>query len=249
MKIGLIIPVYNEENRLPESLTKLKVFLKQTELSIEVYFVDDGSHDSSANIINEFISENNQNCHLIQIPHRGKAYAVKKGVLSIDTDIIIFSDIDFSTPLETIEKTVRVIPSQADIVIGSREINGSKRLNEPFYRHILGRGFNMIVRVITGLQVQDTQCGYKAFSRTVAHKIFQRLIVYSGEGQIQKKPYLGAFDVEVLVIAQSLGAKIFELPIVWEHKPTNNLAAINDSLKMLFDVLKIGMNKIRNKYK
>ena len=234
--LSVIIPAHNEEDRLPPSLIALANFLSRQEYSSEILVVENGSNDRTFEIAQSFLKEI-PGLKVIQEQNAGKGLAVRHGMLAAQGQYRIFCDADFSMPVEEIQKFLPPQINKYDVAIASRELPGSKRVDEPEYRHRIGRIFNSMVRwsVLPGLQ--DTQCGFKAFRADVAETVFQQ----------QTLPGW-AFDAEVLVIARKQGFQIQEVPIIWYYKPGTRLHIIKDSFQMAVDLLTIRRNAKRGLY-
>ncbi len=245
--LSVIIPCYNEERNFQQgSLEKVYTFLKEKFLSqYEVIIVDDGSSDASISLIEDYLKDK-KNWFLIKKEHQGKAAAVEEGVRRAVGRYVLFTDFDQATPINEAEKLLSFITQKGyDIVIGSREGKGSKREKEPFYRHLMGRVFNLLVQLLALPGIDDTQCGFKLFKTKQAKVLFPQLKV----GHIQtKRAYTGAFDVELLYLARKRGLRIAEVPVVWTHYKTNRVDPIKDSLKMFADLVKIRVNDFTGKY-
>jgi hypothetical protein len=158
----------------------------------------------------------------------------------------LFTDFDQSTPIKEIEKLWPFTQDHA-IVIGSREAPGAIRAKEPFYRHLMGKGFNTLVQLLVIPGVLDTQCGFKLLRGDVTEHIFTRLSVY-GRHASSKQAFTGAFDVEVLFLARKARQRVCEVPVSWSHFSTNRVHPIRDSLLMLRDVLRIRFADLLGKY-
>lgn len=234
--LSIIIPAHNEEDRLPPSLLAVSNFLSRQEYSSEILVVENGSNDRTYEIAQSYLNEI-PDLKVIQEQNAGKGLAVQRGMLAAKGQYRIFCDADFSMPVEEIQKFLPPQISRYDVAIASRELPGSKRVDEPEYRHRIGRIFNGMVRwsVLPGLQ--DTQCGFKAFRADVAETVFQQ----------QTLPGW-AFDAEVLVIARKQGFHIQEVPITWYYKPGTRLHIIKDSFQMAVDLLTIRRNAKRGLY-
>jgi len=245
--LSVIIPAYNEEpNFKPGVLDEVPKYLKKQSYSYEVIIVDDGSEDNTAKLADKFAS-NHKNFRVIKNPHQGKAETVKTGVLASMGQYVLFTDFDQATPLSEVEKLLSNFPTY-DIVIGSRQLPGAKREKEPFYRHLMGLVFNLIVQTLAVRGIWDTQAGFKCFKGEVAKELFGKLKVY-GKGKKVKGALVTAFDVELLFIAKKRGYKIKEVPIIWHHVATTRVDPIKDSLRMLRDVIKVRLNDLRGVYK
>lgn len=235
--LSIIIPAYNEKTNFNNgSLKKVWEYLKKQTYLWEVIVVDDGSIDGSEQLIKKYCKKI-PGFKVVLNPHLGKAGAVSTGVNMANGRYVLFTDFDQSTPLSEVEKLFPYLKKGYQVVIGSREVFGAKREKEPFYRHLMGRGFNFGVKVLMMMNIEDTQCGFKAFTGKVAKELFSKLRVYKPTRE--KKSFLGAFDVEILFIARKLGYKIAEVPISWRHIATNRLSPIKDSIRMAIDVVKI----------
>jgi dolichyl-phosphate beta-glucosyltransferase len=238
MDLSIIIPAYNEEKRLGKTLDKIQDFLKSQFLSAEVIVVDDGSRDATAGLVRERqgtwpelkLIENGQN--------RGKGFSVREGILAAQGKRILFSDADLSTAIEEYEKLADYLIDGTQVVIASRDVEGSRvQVHQAWYRETMGKIFNKIIRLITRLPFQDTQCGFKLFTREAAHKIFPKLRITHY-----------AFDVETLWIAKKYGFKTEEVPVRWVNDPASRVDPIRDASRMLWDVLKIRWNDFRGRY-
>ncbi len=245
--LSVVIPAYNEERRLPGTLTRVVEYLAQQAYSSEVIVVDDGSADRTAEIVEEFGAAHPQ-VLLIRNDHRGKGYAVRTGMLRARGHIALFSDADLSTPIEEIAEMLPWFERGYDIVIGSREGAGAKRIKEPFYRHFMGRVFNAVVRLLTVRGINDTQCGFKAFRDEVAHAVFSRMKLYGENAQRVTDSMVTGFDVEVLFIGQKFGYKIKEVPVEWRYGNETKVNPLKDSWRNFRDVVLVRWNDWRGKY-
>ena len=244
--LSVIIPAYNEEPNFKKgALDQVSKYLSNQQYSWEVLVVDDGSEDSTAALCADFARKHN-NFRVIKNPHQGKAETVKAGVRQAKGEYILFTDFDQSTPISELEKLLPFF-EEFDIVIGSRQLPGAKREKEPFYRHLMGLVFNLLVQAIAVRGIWDTQAGFKCFKKDVAKILFEKLKVY-GKGKKVKGALVTAFDVELLFIAKKHNYKIKEVPIIWHHEATTRVSPIKDSLRMLRDVLRIRLNDLRGVY-
>lgn len=248
MKYSIIIPAYNESDKIVRSLTQVTAFMREFADEFNVYVVDDGSLDNTANLVTEF-SKANPEVILIKIEHKGKAAAIITGMLRADGDLLYMCDADLATPITELKKmTVWLFDHDYDVVIASREGTGAVRIGEPYYRHFIGRVFNLLVQLTALWGISDSQCGFKLFKREVAKDVFNSLVVYGPNAKKRKKPFFGAFDVEVLFLAKKAGYKIKELPVTWHYVKTSRLNFFDNSYNMALDVLKIRLNSLRGKY-
>ncbi|MEI8133256.1 MAG: dolichyl-phosphate beta-glucosyltransferase [Leptolinea sp.] len=234
--LSIILPVHNEENRLPITLQQVSEFLAVQSYAGEVIIVENGSNDRSYDIARQFC-QNHVNFSTFHEDQRGKGLAVRTGMLKASGEFRIFCDVDFSMPVEEINRFLPPSVHNADIVIGSREAPGAVRYNEPAYRHFIGRIFNAMVRRAALPGLQDSQCGFKLFSAHCAEDVFQ------------KQTLTGmSFDVEVLFIARRLGYSIIEIPVPWYFNPDSRVRLVDDSLRMGADLLVIRRNAARGMY-
>jgi len=248
MKIDLsvIIPAYNEaENFKKGTLIQVDDYLKKQKYSWEVIVVNDGSVDSTLKLLEDFI-KNRKNWRLVNNTHKGKAAAVLEGISQAQGKYILFSDFDQATPISEVRKLLEQAKQGFEVVIGSREIKGAKRQKEPFYRHLMGKGFNAFVQLLVISGIHDTQCGFKLFEANAIKKIISKIEVYKNTKF--SDAYTGAFDVELLYLARKLQIKVCEVPIDWHHVKTTRVNPVKDSLRMLVDILKIRLYSFMGKY-
>lgn len=234
--LSIIIPAYNEERRLPRTLEQIFTFLDEQNYDAEILVVENGSTDHTYEVAKGF-ADQHPNLHLIKEEQRGKGNAVKRGVLEAKGEYRFFCDADLSMPIEDLNKFLPPAFERVEIAIASREVPGAVRYNEPHYRHLTGRVFNSLIRLLVLPDLQDTQCGFKCFHAKVAEDVFhyQTLNGWS-------------FDVEVLFIAQRRGYPIQEVPINWYFNADSKVSVLQDSWKMFQDLLKIRRNARRGLY-
>ena len=162
MYLSIVIPTYNEEKNIRQNLAKVLDYFEEKEFSYEIIVVDDGSNDKTVEIIKEFYGERDP-LRLIENPHKGKGVAVRTGMLASEGDYVLFSDADLATPIEEAERLLMWLKEQDfGVAVASREGFGAKRVDEPYYRHFLGRGFNFLVQSLALSGIEDSQCGFKA---------------------------------------------------------------------------------------
>jgi glycosyltransferase involved in cell wall biosynthesis len=245
--LSVVIPSYNENQNLERKvLDEVAQYLKKQDYSWEVILSDDGSTDGSLEKLAAF-AEKNPNFKLLKNIHAGKAPTVSAGMLKAEGKWRLFTDFDQSTPISEIEKLLSSTASGFEVVIGSREMVGAIRDKEPFYRHLMGRGFNLIVQILAIPGILDTQCGFKLFSENATKKLFPNLFVYGGH-QARGDAYTGAFDVELLFLAKKHNFAIREVPIEWRHNFTDRVSPLKDSLRMFRDIIKIRLAELHGKY-
>ncbi len=232
--LTIVIPAYNEERRLPPSLRTVADYLRAQPWAAEVVVVENGSTDLTSEVVERFIRDEvrDDDNFEVRLMHSapGKGAAVKVGMLAGRGDFLFICDADFSMPVTEIGKFLP--PAQAehgyDVAIASRELPGAVRYNEPFYRHLMGRVFNMLVRVLAVSGIQDTQCGFKCFTREAAQTVFP----------LQKIDGWG-FDVEVLYIARQRKLRLTEVPIDWYYQTDSRVRPVHDTINMVRELLKI----------
>ena len=248
-EFSIIIPAFNESDKIVPTLTQVMTFMRNFSDSFEVIVVDDGSADNTVELV-ENCSQEHPEIKLIKNPHKGKGPTVWTGMSKAEGRYIYMADADLSTPIEELKLLFNwLMEHDFDIVIASREGIGANRVNEPYYRHFMGRMFNYVVQALALPGIKDSQCGFKLFRKKVAKDIFKRLAIYGGESKELKKGYMGAFDVEVLFLARKLGYKVKEVSVTWTYVKTTRLNPLGDSIRMVFDVLKVRINDFRGLYK
>lgn len=245
--LSVVVPAYNEERRLPQTLQAILAYLARQEYSSEVIVVDDGSVDRTTEVVESFRAQH-PTVTLVRNDHRGKGYAVRTGMLAAQGHILLFSDADLSTPIEEIAELLPWFEHGYGIVIGSREGSGAKRIQEPGYRHLMGRVFNLIVRLLTVRGIDDTQCGFKAFRDDVARVVFGRMKLYGDHARPVTGSMVTGFDVEVLFIGFKCGYKIKEVPVEWRYGTETKVNPLKDSWRNFRDVVRVRWNDVRGKY-
>lgn len=232
--VSIIIPAYNEEKRLPVTLSRIKKYLSRKKVPAEIIVVNDGSTDGTA------AAARLAKVRLINNPeNRGKGYSINRGVLAAKKGIILFTDADLSTPIEFLGRFMKEHEKGADVVIASRDIKGSKvRVPQSVFRETGGKVFNFFVRAVTGLPIRDTQCGFKSFKKEAAKKIFPRQTIFDF-----------GFDAEILFIARGHNCRIVEYPVDWYNSPATKVNFFRDSLKMFAELFKIRLNGMKGLYR
>ena len=224
--LSIVIPAYNEEQRLPLTLDRVLGWLDSQQLEFrELIVVDDGSSDGTARV-----AESRRCVRLLRNSgNRGKGYAVRHGMLEARGDWVLYSDADLSAPIEDADLLYRAAAeSGAQIAIGSRALDRSLvSVHQSSFREWSGRAFNLIMRAITGLNFRDTQCGFKLYRRDAAQTVFstQKLDGFS-------------FDVEDLYLAKQAGLKAIEVPVHWANVEGTKVS-MGQGLKSFADLVKI----------
>lgn len=235
MHLSLVIPAYNEANRIGETLRQAGVYLARQEFSSEIVVVDDGSDDATADVAREAWPD----VRLLSCrPNRGKGHAVRSGMLAALGAYRVFYDADASTPIEELEKLWPHFRDGADVVIGSRSLAESKvEVHQAWYRERMGRVFNLLLRLFGLTHFPDTQCGFKGFTAEAAETVFARQTV---EGF--------SFDAEILYIAQRHNLRIDQVPVRWINCPRTRVRAVTDSYGMFREMMRIRWNAFRGRY-
>lgn len=242
----LIIPCYNEEVNLQKGvLDHVGNFTSTRDHIREVLIVDDGSVDSSREVIQTYMKKYPK-FRLIENKHQGKAIAVITGIQKASCEYVIFTDMDLATPLEEIDAMVEKLENGNPIVIGSR---AGRRKGAPFTRKLQSKGFVIVRNLIMGLKgVDDTQCGFKGFKRDVALQIIDRLLIFTRNREARGASVSAAFDLEFLFIARRLGYPIFEMPVSWQHAETKSVSLWSDTIETLKDIIRMRVYELQGKY-
>ena len=231
--LSVVIPTFNEEARIKRTLSRVIEYLSGQDYQWEVVVADDGSTDHTAQLVGLAVVEHS-NVRVLRLPHRGKGWAVKNGMLAAEGEYSLLSDADLSVPIEQVERLLPLFEPQdsggagADIVLGSREAPGAVRIGEPARRHLMGRLFNFLVGRLVVPDLADTQCGFKCFRGETAEDLFPRLTL---DGF--------AFDVELLHLARKRRLTYSEVGVDWYYQSQSKVRPIQDSLAMTLDLLKI----------
>lgn len=238
--LSIVIPAYNEDQRIGKTLTATFEYLDAQEYTSEVIVVDDGSIDQTASVVRSFQQQVGERLRLLNNPgNRGKGYSVRNGMLNAKGEIALFYDADLSTPTSEIPKVIAPIAeNRYDVVFGSRalkyELIGQ---HQSFLRELRGRGGNLFLRAFLGLDFRDTQCGFKAFRRQAVRPVFE----------LQRIEGFG-FDPEILFIAQKQGWRLLELPVRWDHVEGSKVTLFATSIHVLLEVLSVRWNGLMGKY-
>lgn len=244
--LTVILPSYNEMRNIRAGvLGKVYEYLKVQDYTWELILSDDGSTDGTTEALLDF-AKGKKGVSVLQNKHGGKGPTVLNALSEANGDYSLFTDFDQATPLSEVEKLLDQVKRGFEIVIGSREIEGAQRQKEPIHRHIMGKGFNFFVQLLTIRGIKDTQCGFKLFSKKSLKLLLPKVVVYGGRAQ--EGAYTGAFDVELLFIARKYKISIAEVPVNWKYVKTQRVDPIKDSVRMLFDLFRIRLADIQGKY-
>jgi glycosyltransferase involved in cell wall biosynthesis len=232
-----VIPAHNEERRLPDTLCKIDAFVAAQPYGAEVLVVENASRDNTAGIVEDF-ARTHPCVRLLREAQPGKGRAVRIGALAARGEYVFACDADLSMPIDQLAKFLSPALPSYDVAIASREGPGARRYDEPFYRHLMGRVFNLLVQIMVLPGIDDSQCGFKCFRRSAAQAIFP-LQSMNGWG----------FDVEVLAIARTHRLKIVKVPIDWYYFPGSKINPLRDTWRMFSEVMQVRMNAWRGKYR
>ncbi|HYA64806.1 MAG TPA: dolichyl-phosphate beta-glucosyltransferase [Candidatus Sulfotelmatobacter sp.] len=237
-ELSIIIPSFNEEQRLPATLEKIAAYIQNRRPNTEVIVVDDGSTDRTAAVAESWQDRIPQLRVVSNGRNRGKGFSVRHGSLEARGDIILFTDADLSSPIEEGEKLLAALGSH-DVAIGSRAVDRSLiEVRQSPFREFSGIIFNRIVRAILRLPFVDTQCGFKAFRRERCRIIFEQQTIERF-----------GFDPELLYLARHHGLSTVEVPVRWAHSPATKVSMLRDSVQMFLDVFVIRWNAVRGRYR
>ena len=240
-EISIVIPAYNESDRLAAPLTSVIDFAKRTDLNIEIIVVDDGSTDGTADIAKSILAANPYvPSNVIRYEkNRGKGFAIKTGLLAAKADIALFTDADLSTPIEEIYKlTDPIKKGEFDLTIGSRALDRSLiGTHQPWQREQGGKVMNLIIRKMSGLPFADTQCGFKAFNMVK----FRPLL------DLMKIDRFG-FDIEFLFVANRHDLRLAEIPVRWNDVAGSKVSVVRDTRRMVSELMQIRRNTQRGIY-
>jgi len=234
-EISVVIPCYNEEDKISSTIKTIDDFLTKNKISGEIIVVDDGSNDRTSEI-----ARNTPTANLLKVityrPNRGKGFAVKKGMLASTGNFILFTDADLSTPIEEFNKLFPFVKQGYDVVISSRALPSSRLFPpQPFYRRFIGYICRMIVRALLLPEIKDTQCGFKLFTRKAVDEILPFM---------ETKGF--AFDIEMLAIAKKKNLKIKEVGVFWRNNPFSKVNVFRDTIKTFLEVIKISRSPSTN---
>lgn len=243
--LSVVIPAYNEEHNLHSGVMgAVYDYLKNQDYSWEVLVVDDGSTDSTLELIKKTLPRH-PGFKVMAEPHRGKGGTVIAGMLEAKGENILFTDMDQATPLDQLEKLLPKLGQGYDIAIGSR----TGREGAPIIRQIMARGFSLLRAIVLQLPYKDTQCGFKLFKREAARKIFEKMKIFNDKKLTQGAAVTAGFDLEILYLARKLKLKVAEVPVLWHHKEGTKVNPIKDSWDGLRDLIKVRINALTGKYK
>ena len=233
--LSIVIPAYNEARRIRDTLESVSRFKEGKPYAVELIVVDDGSTDQTVQTVLEFpgirLVRNDRN--------HGKGYTVRHGVLEATGKLVLFTDADLSTPIEEVDKLISALQcDDADVAIGSRALERELiGVHQPWIREMGGRFFNLLVRAFTGLNLHDTQCGFKLFNRSSTRRAFEKLRI-EGFG----------FDPELLFLIERGGGRVVEVPVRWDDNPATKVRFLRHSAEMFLDLIAIRWRSLTGMY-
>ncbi|HYV74046.1 MAG TPA: dolichyl-phosphate beta-glucosyltransferase [Candidatus Binatia bacterium] len=236
---SIVIPAYNESERLASSIPKVLQYIHERGLHAEIVVLNDGSRDATAEVVRKFAASDASILLLENPGNRGKGYSIRNGMLHARAAVALFTDADLSSPITEADKLFAAIEDGADIAIGSRWLQRELQTErQPLLRQLFGRLFNIGLRLMLGLKYKDTQCGFKAFNRRAIETVFTRQ-------QIER----WGFDPELLFLADKFGLRTAEVPVEWAHDHRSKINPLRDGLKMGAEMLKIRWNWLLGRYR
>jgi glycosyltransferase involved in cell wall biosynthesis len=234
--VSIVIPAYNEEHRLPHTLSELRRYREGIVADFEIIVVDDGSSDGTVQLVRD-LSTDMPWLTVIECEHRGKGAAVRAGMLAARFERVVLCDADLSMPAEQFDRLLDAVEAGCDVAVGSRALPDSHIYEDPLKRRIMSKVFNFLVRTLVVGGLKDTQCGFKAFRRSVARDLFSRQTI---DGF--------SFDVEILYLARKREYRVEEIAIDWRFDANSRVRAGRDTLGMVADLLRIRMKTAAGVY-
>lgn len=235
--LSIVIPAYNEEANISDTLSEVSEYLRGRDFSYEVIVIDDGSEDGTVKKAGAF-KERLDNFRIIEsMPNRGKGYVLRRAILQAEGGYVMFMDADNSTSIHEINKFLPILGNGLDVYIASRRLPGSEA-KVPVSRKIMGNIYIFLARMILGIEAGDLNCGFKVFKREAARKVFSRQVMNNW-----------SFDAEILYLCKKHGYRIKEVPVKWVHKTTSKVRPLRDGILSLLSLVKIELNAVTGKYR
>jgi len=239
IEISVVIPCYNEEKRFQKGLNHYLSYLKKQRYPWELILVNDGSKDNTLKLMRTFAKDKSHVKIISYDKNHGKGYAIVQGIINAQGKYILFTDLDHSVPIDTVESFFEYFERGYQVIVGSRRVKGSKILvHQHFLRELLGRGFTLLVRFLINWKIRDATCGFKAFKKDVAQKIFRKVTIFDW-----------AFDAEILYICKKLKIQLAQVPVVWSDVRNSKVLLRKDVVRSLLGLVKIRWNDLKGRYK
>lgn len=237
VKLSVVIPAYNEENRIEKTLLAVDGYLEKQNYEYEIVVVDNNSQDKTSEVVRRLRATTVQNCRVVVETTKGKGAAVRRGMFEAVGEYSVFMDADNATPVSEIEKFWPFLEAGTEVVIGSRYVDPTTvKIRQPFYKVALSRMSNILIQVVLIPHIKDTQCGFKAFDTAAAKEIFKHVTIFGW-----------AFDMELLAIALKLSYRIKEVPVSWEEHGGSHVP-LKAYIQSLIDLFRIKWNALTGKY-
>lgn len=244
IKLSIVIPAFNEKANIESgTLEQVELFLEKQDYLYEVIVVDDGSRDSTVELVDKYIKHKSK-FELVRNDHHGKAIAVMTGMLKARGEIVVFTDMDQATPMSQIDKFFPKFEQGFDVVIGSRH----GRKGAPLVRKVSALGFAVLRNLILGLPFSDTQCGFKAFNQVAIERVFPRMLKIWQTNRVIGAAVNAGFDVEALYLAKKYHLQIAEVPVEWHYVGTERVQLIQDAFEAVKDMVRIKLSEWQKKY-
>jgi dolichyl-phosphate beta-glucosyltransferase len=238
-RLSVVVPMYNEANRLRKSLPGLVSYFNGQPYTVEYVVVDDGSSDNTVALAREILGPGDGVRVIEQKPNRGKGHAVKVGMLAARGEVVLFTDADLSTPPDEIEKFWPWLDKGFDVVIGSRKMKGAVlERHQPLWRESMGKVFTWLTNRVATRDISDITCGFKSFTHASAQELFSRSIIDDW-----------SFDAEVLYIAQQHRKRIKEVPVRWHDERGTKVRIVRDAARAMLGLVKIRINGMKGLYR
>jgi len=239
IKLSVVVPCYNEERRFQQGFSHYYSYLSKQKYPWELILVNDGSRDKTLELMVR-AKKTNKNIKIITYPkNQGKGYAICQGIKVAKGEAVLFTDLDHSVPIDTINSFRPYFEKGYQVVIGSRRVQGAKILiHQNIMRETLGRGFTLLVRFLIDWKIRDATCGFKAFKHEIAKKIFEKITIYDW-----------AFDAEILFIAKKLKLNLAQAPVAWSNVRGSKVFLRKDIARSLFGLIKIRLNDLQGQYR
>jgi glycosyltransferase involved in cell wall biosynthesis len=235
--LSIIVPAYNEEKNVSDTLSEMSKYLKGKDFNYEVIVIDDGSSDSTVQKASRFTNDLKNFKIIESTPNKGKGYVLKKAMLQAGGEFVMFMDADSSVSIKELENFLPLLKGDSDVYIASRRIPGAK-VSVPFKREILGKIYLTLAKMFLGINVNDVNCGFKVFKREAAKNIFSRQVMNDW-----------SFDAEDLFLAAKFGYKVKEIPVEWVYKSTSKVRPLRDGVNSFLSLVRIRLSEFKGNYR